>query len=141
MENRKAHLMRKAGEEWEIGKFITLRNWTDNKLCQNWNAFFGIDGEIVADMSERVVLDVFEHFVDVNGISEASLNIVVTPQYLFRNVSHPVRDQGDSLILSTDGRYGFIFLGLDTRRLWGTYLLKGLTQATYSDFDCGCTCS
>ncbi|GMF56225.1 unnamed protein product [Phytophthora fragariaefolia] len=49
--------------------------------------------------------------VTVNGASVASLGIIFTSRALFRNVQHTVRDQGDNLVLSTDGTYRIHFGG------------------------------
>ncbi|KAF1775862.1 hypothetical protein GQ600_25441 [Phytophthora cactorum] len=53
VENRKAYLKRLAGEGWEISKFITLRNWTADKLCQRRDDYARIDETNVADRHEQ----------------------------------------------------------------------------------------
>ncbi|GMF42823.1 unnamed protein product [Phytophthora fragariaefolia] len=111
MENRKAYLKRQAGEGWEINNFITLRNWTCTKLCQTHAEFVGVDPDNVADTNDLIVLDEFEHLVTVNLAAVASLGIIFTSRALFRNVQHAGRDQGDNLVLSTDGTYRIHFGG------------------------------
>ncbi|ETL88304.1 hypothetical protein L917_12612 [Phytophthora nicotianae] len=105
MDNRNAYLKRLAGDGWEISKFVALTNGTAGKLSQSRGEFYRVDETNGADMNELIVLDEFEHLVTVEVVSVASLGVVVTTRALFCNVEHAVHDQGDSLVLSTDGTY------------------------------------
>ncbi|KUF92947.1 40S ribosomal protein S7 [Phytophthora nicotianae] len=88
-----------------------INNWTAGKLCQSRVEFCRVDETNGADMNELIVLDEFEHLVTVEGVSVASLGVVVTSRALFRDVERAVHDQGDSLVLSTDGTYRIHFGG------------------------------
>lgn len=72
---------------------------------------FRVDENDVAEMNNMIVLDEFEYSVEINGVSVPSIGLVVTSRALFKNVRRAVRDQGDTLVLSTDGTYRIHFGG------------------------------
>ncbi|GMF37709.1 unnamed protein product [Phytophthora lilii] len=81
--------------------FITLKKiWRADNLCQTKETFCRADDHNAAVMNGLIIPDDSEHFVEVEEDLVLLLSIVLTSRTLFRNV---VRDQGDTLVLSTDG--------------------------------------
>ncbi|OWZ07862.1 LOW QUALITY PROTEIN: hypothetical protein PHMEG_00019686 [Phytophthora megakarya] len=75
IENRKAYLKGKAGDRWEITKFLTLRYWTVNKLCLTRDEVLEVDETNFGDMNEHVILEEFEHLVDIDGTMVSYLGL------------------------------------------------------------------
>ncbi|KAL4110743.1 hypothetical protein PRIC1_002431 [Phytophthora ramorum] len=122
IKSRKGYLMSAAAKATQIETFADLYQWAHVRTCTTESKFFNdgvydrfsneavLNKELAGVENEVLVLKCFDHRYEDEGVSEKSLDLILTTRLVFRNVLYAVEGrESDGVFAATDGTYKLHF--------------------------------
>ncbi|KAH7492095.1 hypothetical protein KRP22_002331 [Phytophthora ramorum] len=114
--------MSAAAKATQIETFADLYHWAHLRTCTTESKFFNdgvydrfsneavLNKELAGVENEVLVLKCFDHRYEDEGVSEKSLDLILTTRRVFRNVLYAVEGrESDGVFAATDGTYKLHF--------------------------------
>ncbi|KAE9035979.1 hypothetical protein PR001_g4639 [Phytophthora rubi] len=117
LETRKAFLVRRSPNGWEVKNHATFTAWASTRICSMRDEFDSIWDPADRKVDDMIVLDAFS-FGLVDTESGTSFGMLVISRRVFRNIVTCARDLGQQLVCSTNGTYKVHFERADSCGLW-----------------------